>query len=110
MRLLFDQNLSPVLVIRLSDLFPGSTHVSLVGLETAHDDAVWTYARTHGYMIVTKDADFDDIGVLRGFPPKLVLLRLGNCTTRQVEATLRLYAREIADLHASQHDCKLTLL
>ncbi|MBI3980262.1 MAG: DUF5615 family PIN-like protein [Chloroflexi bacterium] len=37
MKLLVDQNLSPHLVRRLADLFPGSSHVSLVGLERASD-------------------------------------------------------------------------
>ena len=32
MKLLFDQNLSPKLVNRLADLFPGSGHVQSVGL------------------------------------------------------------------------------
>jgi len=40
-------------------------------------------------MIVTKDSDFSDISVLRGFPPKVVLLRLGNCTTGDMEAVMR---------------------
>jgi predicted nuclease of predicted toxin-antitoxin system len=32
MKLLFDQNLSPRLVNRLSDLYPDSNHVYLLGL------------------------------------------------------------------------------
>ena len=35
MRLLFNQNLSVRLVRSLSDVYPGSSHVSLVGLEAA---------------------------------------------------------------------------
>jgi predicted nuclease of predicted toxin-antitoxin system len=89
LRLLFDQNLSPRLPDRLADLFPGSTHVSFLGLEQASDDAVRTYANVHSYAIVTKDADFGDIGVVRGFPPKVIWLRLGNCTTRDIEHCLR---------------------
>jgi predicted nuclease of predicted toxin-antitoxin system len=88
-RLLFDQNLSPRLVGRLADLHPDSAHVHTLGLDRADDGVVWEYAREHGYAIVTKDADFGDLSVLRGFPPKVIWIRLGNCTTRQVEALFR---------------------
>jgi predicted nuclease of predicted toxin-antitoxin system len=88
-KLLFDHNLSPKLPRRLSVLFPVSTHVADVGLERATDIDVWTYAATNAFVIVTKDSDFNDIGTLRGFPPKIIWLRLGNCTTSDVERTLR---------------------
>ena len=91
MKLLFDQNLSPRLVDGLSDVYPDASHVSIVGLDAAYDDAVWTYARANNYIIVTKDADFGDLGVLRGFPPKVIWLRLGNCTTHQIEKSLRVH-------------------
>ena len=89
MKLLFDHNLSPRLVDLLSDLYPQSSHVATIGLETASDHDVWTYAREHGFNIVTKDSDFNDLTVLRGYPPKIFWLRMGNCTTRKVEQTLR---------------------
>ena len=89
MRLLFDHNLSPRLVRHLADLYPESTHVFLVGLDRASDMAVWTYAQTEDYIIVTKDSDFSDVSVLRHFPPKVIWLRLGNCTTNDVERALR---------------------
>jgi predicted nuclease of predicted toxin-antitoxin system len=88
-RLLFDHNLSPRLVHRLADLYPDATHVALVGLDRATDAAVWEYARKNAYVIVTKDSDFNDLGVLRGSPPKVVWLRLGNCTTGDLEQALR---------------------
>lgn len=95
MRLLFDQNLSSRLVSRLADICPDASHVGLLGLDHASDEAVWEYARTNGYVIVTKDADFNDRSVLRGFPPKVIWLRLGNCTTSQVEAAIREQQQDI---------------
>ena len=50
MKLLFDQNLSPKLVMRLADLFPGSCHVQSAGLDCANDDQVWEHARRNGYQ------------------------------------------------------------
>jgi len=45
MKLLFDENLSPKLSIRLSDLFPGSLHVRDVGMKATIDPIVWNYAK-----------------------------------------------------------------
>jgi predicted nuclease of predicted toxin-antitoxin system len=39
-RLLLDHNLSPRLVERLADLYPGATHVAVVGLRRATDAEV----------------------------------------------------------------------
>ncbi|HEY8286663.1 MAG TPA: DUF5615 family PIN-like protein [Chloroflexota bacterium] len=47
------------------------------------------HAQTYDYTIVTKDADFSDVSVLRGFPPKVIWIRLGNCTTSDIEDALR---------------------
>ena len=98
MKLLFDQNLSPALVSRLADLFPDSNHVFLLGLDTASDDEVWNFARDNGFTLVSKDADFSDMNLLRGFPPKVLWLRIGNCTTAQVEALLRLHHEAIEQM------------
>ena len=101
MKLLFDQNLSPKLVNRLADLFPGSSHVQSAGLDCADDDPVWDHARLNGFAIVTKDADYNNLSVLRGNPPKVLWLQLGNCTTAQAEAVFR---ARFADIEAFEKD------
>jgi predicted nuclease of predicted toxin-antitoxin system len=82
-------NLSPRLVVRLADLHPESSHVFSLGIDQASDDQVWERARQEGYTIVTKDSDLSDLSVLRGFPPKVIWVRLGNCTTQQIEDLIR---------------------
>ncbi|MBC8009357.1 MAG: DUF5615 family PIN-like protein [Burkholderiales bacterium] len=89
MKLLFDENLSPRLTVRLADVFPGSQHVRDAGLSGRPDELVWAYAARNGFMIVSKDDDFHHLSFLRGAPPKVVGLRLGNCTTDRIEALLR---------------------
>lgn len=89
MKLLFDQNLSGRLVASLQDLYPGSSHVSLVGLSRAPDEDVWAFALANGFIIVSKDDDFRQLSMLRGAPPKVVWLQLGNCRTSAVEQALR---------------------
>jgi predicted nuclease of predicted toxin-antitoxin system len=89
-KLLFDENLSPALTNRLADLFPDSVHVRDVGMKATDDPVVWDYAKDNDFMIVSKDADMHDLSLVFGNPPKVVWLRLGNCSTRQVEELLRL--------------------
>jgi predicted nuclease of predicted toxin-antitoxin system len=88
-KLLFDQNLSPKLVDAVIDLFPDSEHVPNLGLHKASDVAVWEYAKEHGFAIVSKDSDFHQRSFLQGAPPKVIWVRLGNCTTRDVESLLK---------------------
>jgi predicted nuclease of predicted toxin-antitoxin system len=92
MKLLYDHNLSPRLVRRLHDLFPESMHVLDVGLEQALDTVVWEYAAAHHFTITTKDSDFSDLSVLRGTPPKVIWIQIGNATTDAIEAILRKHA------------------
>ena len=73
----------------LADVFPASAHVTGVGLAGAADLAIWERAGTDAFVIVTKDADFQRLSVLRGPPPKVVWVRLGNCTSARVERLLR---------------------
>ena len=72
MKLLLDQNLSPRLLPALESLYPGSSHVRLIGLRDAGDDAIWDYARDHDFIIVSKDSDFHQRSLLFGFPPKVI--------------------------------------
>ena len=89
MKLLFDENLSPRLSRLLADLFPDSLHVRDVGMKATDDPIVWDYAKNNDFMIVSKDADMHDLSLVFGSPPKVVWLRLGNCSTRQIEELLR---------------------
>ena len=89
MKLLFDENLSPNLPDSLADLFPNSLHVRDVGMRATDDPIVWDYAKNNDFVIVSKDADMHDLSLVFGNPPKVIWLRLGNCSTRQVENLLR---------------------
>jgi predicted nuclease of predicted toxin-antitoxin system len=97
MKLLLDQNLPQRLVASLADLYPDSVHVRDVGLERADDETVWRYAGTHGYLLISKDADFRQLSLLYGFPPKVIWLRMGNCSTADIERVLRARSERIAE-------------
>ena len=89
MKLLFDENLSPKLVAQLVAEFPDSAHVSRVGLDQADDATVWEFAAANGLTIVTKDADFSEISLRLGAPPKVIWLRRSNCSVGDTAAMLR---------------------
>jgi predicted nuclease of predicted toxin-antitoxin system len=106
-KLLFDHNLSPALVSRLQYLYPNSNHVYRLGLDQIRDIEIWEYARQEDFVIVTKDADFSDICLLRGFPPKVIWIRRGNCKTADIETILQNHYDDIKDL---QNDKTLGVL
>jgi predicted nuclease of predicted toxin-antitoxin system len=98
LKLLFDANLSPRLLPKLSELFPGSIHLFETTLvRYTSDEAVWNYAKTGGYTIVTADSDFIDLAERRGVPPGVV--RLSNCNykTARVEELIRRNAVRITE-------------
>ena len=89
MKLLFDNHLSHRLVARLDDVLPGSSHVMLEGLDESGDLDIWKFAFEHDYTIVTKDSDFSDLSMLRGHPPKVIWMRIGNCRISDIESIIR---------------------
>jgi predicted nuclease of predicted toxin-antitoxin system len=107
MKLLFDENLSPNLSHRLRDLFPNSLHVRDVGMKATIDPVVWDYAKDNDLMIVSKDSDMHDLSLVLGSPPKVIWIRLGNCSTAQVENLLR---RDFETINLFYTDESLSLL
>lgn len=95
MKLLFDQNLSFKLSQALSDLFPGSSQVRLLGLAEAEDRTVWQHAKANAFLLVTQDSDFAEMAALYGQPPKVIWLRCGNQPTKVIEQRLRDHAQAI---------------
>ncbi|MGA1343694.1 MAG: DUF5615 family PIN-like protein [Hyphomonas sp.] len=53
---LFDANLAPQLTKPLAGLYPGSAHVRDLALRA--DRAIWDFAASDGFVIVSKDSDF----------------------------------------------------
>lgn len=78
MKLLLDENLSRRIVPFLQTAFPGSTQVTLLGLEAASDSEVWQYAKTNDFVIVSRDSDFQERSLVAGHPPQVVWLKIPN--------------------------------
>jgi predicted nuclease of predicted toxin-antitoxin system len=109
MKLLFDENLSPQLVPLLNDLFPDSIHVRDVGLRVADDLLVWKYAQDNGLIICSKDSDMHQRSFVLGYPPKVVWVRLGNCSTADVAHCLRKHFAAIEAFATDEHASFLAL-
>jgi predicted nuclease of predicted toxin-antitoxin system len=109
MKLLFDENLSPKLPEIFSLQFPGSLHVRDCGLKGFPDEAIWDYARNHDFTIISKDSDFYQRSILYGHPPKLIWLRIGNCTRAQVVTLVNKSQEEIRRFIADPTESVLAL-
>jgi predicted nuclease of predicted toxin-antitoxin system len=109
MKLLFDHNLSPQLVNRFADLYPDSQHVFLLGMDQDDDRQIWEYAAQQDFTIVTRDSDYNDLSLLLGFPPKVIWIRRGNCSTQTIESILRAATKAIQEFNQSASIGVLTL-
>lgn len=89
MKLLLDQNLSRKIIKQIEGIYPDSCHIMSVLTENSSDQHIWVYAKEHGYIIVTKDDDYERQSILLGHPPKVIWIRLGNCKTATVIALLQ---------------------
>lgn len=90
MKLLFDQNISFRIVKKIEDILPQSNQVRLLGLENATDVDIWEYAKNNKFTIVTFDTDFYDLSLIKGTPPKIIWLRIGNTSTATLIECLKL--------------------
>ncbi|MEI6143938.1 MAG: DUF5615 family PIN-like protein [Mariniphaga sp.] len=97
MKLLFDQNISRRILKKLSTLYPDSSHVTAEGLKDASDLEIWEYAKLRHFIIVTQDSDFNDLFLLKGFPPKILWFRTGNLRTDDLAIILKNQQYDIRD-------------
>ena len=87
-RFLLDENLSERLIPALAGRFPDALHVRVLGLGGASDVQLWQVAVREMCVLVTKDEDFVQLSVLRGPPPKVLWLNVGNVRTPEVAQLL----------------------
>lgn len=78
-------------------------------LQAADDESVWTFAKAHGFTIVSKDNDFHQRSFLYGAPPKIVWLKSGNCSTDDIENHLRRHATDIQQFDRDSEAALLVL-
>ena len=105
MKLLFDQNISFKITKKLQSYFSGCLHVSDCKLSDCEDTEIWAYAKQNDFVIVTFDSDFFDISIINGHPPKIIWIRTGNLTTKEI-AQLMIEKQKIINSFIGDDDFK----
>lgn len=98
MNLLVDANLSWRLERLLKPDFPNVVAVEKTGLPIpATDIDIWDWAKANDFIILTNDEDFFNLLLTKGYPPKVVWLRMGNQRTQNLARILRQKAADIKE-------------
>jgi len=88
-KLLIDANISYRIKKNLYPVFEDVLHVTDLNLsQPAKDIEIWKWAKANQFLITTFDTDFETLFNFRGFPPKLVLLKIGNQSTKFISKVL----------------------
>jgi len=104
MKLLLDANISWKLKNILTPVFGECAHVDLINLPIpVKDKDIWDYALKNGYIIITKDNDFLDLLEIKGFPPKVVLIKTGNNNSKTLAELLIDEKPKIEDLENNEY-------
>lgn len=102
MKILLDANLSYRLTKKLAIIYPDCLHVTRTGLPIpAEDIAIWQWAKNNDRIIITNDDDYYHLANLYGFPPKVVLLRIGNQSTQAMADALVKHYEDLKNLSDS---------
>ncbi|MDQ2751933.1 MAG: DUF5615 family PIN-like protein [Bacteroidota bacterium] len=110
MKLLLDANVSWRLTAHLQSYFGICIHVDFIGLPVPPKDIeIWNFALLNHFIIVTNDEDFLNLASVKGFPPKVVLLKTGNQSNNYIENLLIKHRANIELLHRSVEDGVLEL-
>lgn len=86
---LLDENLSWRLIKKLQPVFGEIKHVNeFSSQKVLSDTEIWKICLVNKFSIITLDEDFEDISVLRGFPPKVIIVRRQNLSSNQIAELL----------------------
>jgi predicted nuclease of predicted toxin-antitoxin system len=100
MKLLLDANISWRSCSFFTENFGECVHVNKTTLpRPAVDIEIWQFAKENRYTIVTQDTDFLNFLETKGFPPKVILVKTGNISRKQMEAILLQAKASIFELH-----------
>ena len=109
MMLLVDQNLPPKLAKVASTEFPRSCHVIDLLFDAEDDHAIWELAKAEGYVVISKDSDFQHRALTYGAPPNVIHVDRGNCSTAECIALFWAHLLEIKAFIADRDSHLLVL-
>lgn len=85
MKIVIDQNISFRIIPHINHLFTEIIHIRTLGWTDAPDIVIFRNAKQQDFdAILTLDEDFDNIILENSPPPKILWLRVRNCTTNHL--------------------------
>jgi predicted nuclease of predicted toxin-antitoxin system len=96
-RFLIDAQLPPALATWLAGQGYSATAVREVGLRDSDDGTIFNFAEKGGWILVTKDEDFMERCLNSSSKPKVVWLRIGNCTNQVLFSWLQPFIPQIIE-------------
>lgn len=95
MRLLLDANISWRIIKHIENDFLYCFHSKDIPInQPAKDIEIWEFAGKNDFTILTHDDDFEKLLLLKGVPPKIIILKTFNKNTKQL-AELLISKKEI---------------
>ena len=91
MKLLLDANISWRIVKLIENDFPDCFHSKDIPVnQPAKDLEIWEFAGKNNFTVLTHDDDFEKLLLLKGVPPKVIILKTFNKNTKQIAELLTL--------------------
>lgn len=84
MKFLIDAQLPPALARFMTAQGENARHVLDLDMMEASDSAIWNLALRENLIIITKDEDFQIRATLTSPCPKIVWVRIGNCSKKNL--------------------------
>jgi len=110
-KLLFDANISYRIKKKIADVYKDSLHVTDINLSSPAKDAeIWDWAKKNNFIIVTYDSDFEIMSGIYGFPPKVILLKIGNQSTVFIANTLEKFKDSIQEFSENKTEVILEII
>jgi len=89
MKLLLDANISWRVIKLIGNDFSDCFHAKDIKVnQPAKDIEIWEYARQNNFTILTHDDDFEKLLLLKGAPPKIIILKTFNKNTKEIAEIL----------------------
>lgn len=89
MKLLLDANISWRIIKLVENDFSGCLHANNIPIkQPAKDIEIWEFSKQNSFTILTHDDDFEKLLLLKGAPPKVIILKTFNKSTKQIAEIL----------------------
>lgn len=104
MKLLLDANISWRITKLVENYFSGCFHSKDIKInQPAKDIEIWDFAKQNNFTILTHDDDFEKLLLLKGAPPKVIILKTFNKNTKEI-AELLIAKKEVIESFISSNE------